>query len=96
MSFERLTVNMSCCSYLGIAETLDISSVDFDNSIPWLQGVALLPVPDSLYYSHTAPSAPSHQAEAEASVFFSLCQDHWDQLPPTETPKPAAHTRCPR
>lgn len=87
---------MQTTRYLSMTEALDISSVDFDNSIPWLQGVTLLPVPDSLHYSHTAPSAPSHQAEAEASVFFSLRQDHWDQLPPAETPKPAADAHRPR
>lgn len=78
--------------YLCKAKALDIGSIDFHDSIPWLQGVALLPVPDSFHDSHPASRTARHHAEAEASVSFALGQGHWHQLPCAQ----AAHAHRPR
>lgn len=83
---------MTLLHYLCKAKALDIGSIDFHNSIPWLQGVALLPVPDSLHDSHPASRAARHHAEAEAPVSFTLGQGHRHQLPGAQT----AHAHRPR
>lgn len=67
--------------YLCKAKALDISTIDFDDGVPWLQGVALLPVPDSFHYGHPGSRTACSQAEAESLVPFALSQDHRHQLP---------------
>lgn len=71
--------------YLRKAQTLDISAVDFDNSVPWLQGGALPSIPDSLHHGHTSFHTTGRHAEAQSVVSFALGQDHRHQLPSAQT-----------
>lgn len=67
--------------YLSKAKALDVSTIDFDDGVPWLQGVALLPVPDSSHDAHPGSWTACSQAEAESLVPFAPSQDHRHQLP---------------
>lgn len=91
-AYKMYSLLLTPLHYLCKAQALDIGSIDFHNSIPWLQGVALLPVPDSFHDSHPASWTARHHAEAEASFSFTLGQGHWHQLPCAQ----AAHAHHPR
>ena len=80
--------------YLRGAQTLDVGAVDLHDSVPWLQGAALLPVPDSLHDGHPAPRTAARHVEAQTP--FAVGQHHRDQLPPAQTAEPAALAHRPR